>query len=536
MKKCTYKYLVVSLALFLGFQGFASSNDESSGVNCDSVYARVPKMFGFDDSFDDGMFDSEVDFYNNEKMADFGPCELKLDKSKELISWWKRKLETLPISNLRCDEVMPEDWYKKYIKAKASILCQIDFEQVKEDFAKKCGLNGGEDWIDYDSYAGALVFSENSKIVVFSDLHGDVHKFVNILSRLFFDDLISDDFVLVKGIYFLFLGDYVDRGWYGDLVLYLIEKLKIINPDNVILLKGNHDINVGQPWYLEGFTFSGPELEELLNNLYYEENESDHEKIRVVDLTKIYDNFDEKHLDDLADYFTYFHEKLFATFFIGFKSNNSKKIQFIQCVHGGVNLNCDFESLLNDAIKKSGKIVSRPIEISINACEQVQDCYGNAFPDSVQAFYDRLEDDESKPFVWGDFLLDNQRVDDLAVNLKKMVEDRCVVYDSEIINAYLDSKVTAKFEITNILRGHQHHDLWSKDVDKGMLLGGLNQYGIYFLSLLTQNPLCGGDKFLTLGNRSVITVSSGGGLYNGAHCSIIKLNKENFGNSLIQSF
>ena len=73
-------------------------------------------------------------------------------------------------------------------------------------------------------------------MIIIGDIHGQYFDFLKVLSQLsgsIINDRIKD--------YILFLGDYVDRGANSIEVMTIIMALKINNPKNVILLRGNHE-------------------------------------------------------------------------------------------------------------------------------------------------------------------------------------------------------------------------------------------------------------------------------------------------------
>lgn len=72
-------------------------------------------------------------------------------------------------------------------------------------------------------------------MIIIGDIHGQYFDFLKVLSQLgnsIINDRIKD--------YILFLGDYVDRGANSIEVMTIIMALKVNNPKNVILLRGNH--------------------------------------------------------------------------------------------------------------------------------------------------------------------------------------------------------------------------------------------------------------------------------------------------------
>lgn len=96
----------------------------------------------------------------------------------------------------------------------------------------------------FDPYVEKLIVKPNAIISFHGDLHGDIHSLNNYLIQLkdkgYLDP--KNPFKIIhNNFYMVFLGDYVDRGWYGAEVIYTIVRLKIENPDKVILVRGNHE-------------------------------------------------------------------------------------------------------------------------------------------------------------------------------------------------------------------------------------------------------------------------------------------------------
>jgi protein phosphatase len=73
--------------------------------------------------------------------------------------------------------------------------------------------------------------------LVIGDLHGDLESLISILRSSGF----TRKMVASKDATLIFLGDYGDRGEYSGAVYYTILKLKLAFPEQVILLRGNHE-------------------------------------------------------------------------------------------------------------------------------------------------------------------------------------------------------------------------------------------------------------------------------------------------------
>jgi len=73
--------------------------------------------------------------------------------------------------------------------------------------------------------------------LVIGDLHGDLESLIRILRNSGFTQKLSKS----KDATLIFLGDYGDRGAYSVEVYYTILKLKLAFPEQVVLLRGNHE-------------------------------------------------------------------------------------------------------------------------------------------------------------------------------------------------------------------------------------------------------------------------------------------------------
>ena len=85
---------------------------------------------------------------------------------------------------------------------------------------------------------GHLVKLESvGEAIVVGDLHGDFESLTSILRNSSFVQRAAKN----KDLTLVFLGDYGDRGAYSAEVYYAILRLKIAFPEQVILLRGNHE-------------------------------------------------------------------------------------------------------------------------------------------------------------------------------------------------------------------------------------------------------------------------------------------------------
>jgi len=110
------------------------------------------------------------------------------------------------------------------------------FVQLAEDATKLiCSENGKMN--NFTVLGRLVVMNPQGEALVVGDLHGDLESLIDILT--------SSDFVRKmtqsKDTVAIFLGDYGDRGAYSAEVYYTVLKLKLLFPEQVVLMRGNHE-------------------------------------------------------------------------------------------------------------------------------------------------------------------------------------------------------------------------------------------------------------------------------------------------------
>ena len=95
----------------------------------------------------------------------------------------------------------------------------------------------------FQPYVQKLTLTPDDQVIFHGDIHGDIHSLLASLNKLEeMGFLRKGSFKLTNPrIYLVFLGNYVDKGYYGVEVIYTLLRLKLANPNNVILLRGQHE-------------------------------------------------------------------------------------------------------------------------------------------------------------------------------------------------------------------------------------------------------------------------------------------------------
>jgi hypothetical protein len=83
--------------------------------------------------------------------------------------------------------------------------------------------------------------AENPQIYMRADLHGDLKSLIENLRSLQEQNLVDSQFKCQPGVHLVFLGDYCDRDCYGTQILEMLMRLREENPQQVHLIRGNHE-------------------------------------------------------------------------------------------------------------------------------------------------------------------------------------------------------------------------------------------------------------------------------------------------------
>jgi len=111
-----------------------------------------------------------------------------------------------------------------------------EFFQLVREVTKR--LREGQGQMGNLKIGGRLVtFPPVGEVIIVGDLHGDLKSLVHILRHSGFLEKVQDGL----NASMIFLGDYGDRGIYSPEVYYVVLRIKEAFPENVLLMRGNHE-------------------------------------------------------------------------------------------------------------------------------------------------------------------------------------------------------------------------------------------------------------------------------------------------------
>ena len=95
--------------------------------------------------------------------------------------------------------------------------------------------------IPFQPFASKLVLPSDATVIAIGDLHGDIRSFLQMLEELNRRKILEGFKLRQPTQHLVFTGDFTDRGSYGTEVLYTLFRLKMANPVQVHLARGNHE-------------------------------------------------------------------------------------------------------------------------------------------------------------------------------------------------------------------------------------------------------------------------------------------------------
>jgi len=121
------------------------------------------------------------------------------------------------------------------VKKSLEVQCE-EFTRLVEDATNLLSRENGN--VGVLTVTGRLVeLKPEGEALIVGDLHGDLESLIQILKETNFLQEMKQDSRAVL----IFLGDYGDRGEYSKEVYYTILKLKLLFPEQIILMRGNHE-------------------------------------------------------------------------------------------------------------------------------------------------------------------------------------------------------------------------------------------------------------------------------------------------------
>lgn len=277
----------------------------------------------------------------------------------------------------------------------------------------------------FQPFTQKLVIPSHSNIYAWGDLHGDIQSLVFSLEKLRQENTISDSFVITKpNTYFLFLGDYTDRGQHGAEIWYTIARLKLANPDRVFMVRGNHE-EVGMNFY-NGF---GAELKRKFN----------------------------KNSNNLLELIDQAYQLLPVAIYLGCKGINGVT-NYLQCCHGGMEAGYLPAQLFKDPRRIVYEIITElPRHNHLCKLQPKQELCALFFNNfSIPEHFINISQRQLSPdnigFMWSDF--------SATGNTKLSWENprRGMSFGQDLTEALVAYQNDNKaHQLRGILRGHQHN-------------------------------------------------------------------------------
>jgi len=150
--------------------------------------------------------------------------------------------ELLPLENFGQFEEVLEAFFKL---SKEGTLAQssawLGQEPVKPQFFNTDAVYFLKPSIPFQPFVQRELVTPGTQIFLHGDLHGDIRSLVAWVDWMNRNGYLRDFRLTRPDLDVVFLGDYTDRGMFGIEVLYTLLRLKLENPTQVWLVRGNHE-------------------------------------------------------------------------------------------------------------------------------------------------------------------------------------------------------------------------------------------------------------------------------------------------------
>lgn len=270
---------------------------------------------------------------------------------------------------------------------------------------------------NFESYIQKIEVPTNAVIAIHGDLHGDVHalnRFIQtFLERGYLDE--ENPFKIKSPhFYMIFLGDYVDRGWYGLEVIYTILRLKNENPQQVFMVRGNHeDIELSTA----GYGFGDEILKKFPRSSYI--------------------------IGSVAQLYTMLPLALYIA------APEGEHYNIIQCCHGGIEIGVDPRPLL--AQKMAHACMKIDMLMQADGFAQLADIA----PKSLKRFFKNYQPlTTANGFMWTDFIVDPAKI--IALSPRDGCTGNLFEYGKRATEQLLRVWSGSSYTLRAIFRGHQH--------------------------------------------------------------------------------
>ena len=316
-----------------------------------------------------------------------------------------------------------------------------ELELVKEKFLQtyKSDKNNGY-------YAAKRIIPAASAVAVHADFHGDKYAMLELIKDLAkrgYTDKDNPFKIIKKDFYIVFLGDFVDRGPDGLEVLYLAMRLRVENPDQVELIRGNHE-NIIMNLRKDIFGGFFMEVEKKLG-------------LTGLDFIRIINPI---------------YNAMPSVLFLGVKSNNF--VNYMMFVHGGIEPRFDPNNLLGSTSDVLSEKINELGVAWLGGEEKfIESVIGKKEGQAglqAEVSSELIENGVIPGFLFNDFILDKNTFAKSSARGGSSAE-----FGKDFTRQYLDlCSKKEKYQVSAIIRGHQHSGIMMK-----LLLNHAGAYGLW---------------------------------------------------------